>query len=584
MVIERVSPGVYTRIVDLSEFVRNVPSTIGFLPIISEKGRDNELILTNRRDFIPEFGQPNINYLDLGYLYNQGPYIAANFLDSSDDLYVIRCMPTDAKFANLVINSAAGVIGITASLAYDRENDIETTISGALSSGTGNLAVIYGRGRGSYYNNLKIDITKPRNTQLAGDNVYVLDVYELQERDNTTAFIRAFDGDSTSDLTYSIVETFEVSFNPDKLDLAGQSMWIEDVINSYSKLIKCKASTTNCKTQYGGSYIYESDFSYPFTNAIDVLSNPSGSIALSNGSDGNIDPANSNITTARANASSMLVQAYDGTLPKNTTSTSVVDEVVDTEAVYFSLVFAGGYPYDVQTAAIDLSRTLRKDCITIFDIGDKKNFSEADAYSDNHNTMYAARYTGYHKIFDQYTARDIWVSPVYQLAKVIPENDKVGEIWYAPAGFNRGICEGVKELRFSPNLSQRENLYLAQVNPLVKFSVGGVVVFGQLTTQTKTSSLQDVNVVRLILYMKRALEQFCRNYLFEQNDQTTWNQIQSNVEGFLKEIQNRRGLDKFSVDVGATDYEKKLKRVHVNINVTPTKAVEQIYLTFFVNG
>ena len=57
---QHVSPGVYTKIIDLSEFVQNVPSTIGYIPIISERGRDNQLIFTNARDFYLDYGKPNI--------------------------------------------------------------------------------------------------------------------------------------------------------------------------------------------------------------------------------------------------------------------------------------------------------------------------------------------------------------------------------------------------------------------------------------------------------------------------------------------------------------------------------------------
>ena len=38
-----VSPGVYSKIIDLSQFVQSVPSTIGFISALTEKGEDNKL-------------------------------------------------------------------------------------------------------------------------------------------------------------------------------------------------------------------------------------------------------------------------------------------------------------------------------------------------------------------------------------------------------------------------------------------------------------------------------------------------------------------------------------------------------------
>ena len=56
-----ISPGVYTKIIDLSAFVQAVPSTIGLVCGFSHRGRDNELIfLGSRSELISEFGEPNI--------------------------------------------------------------------------------------------------------------------------------------------------------------------------------------------------------------------------------------------------------------------------------------------------------------------------------------------------------------------------------------------------------------------------------------------------------------------------------------------------------------------------------------------
>jgi hypothetical protein len=91
-----------------------------------------------------------------------------------------------------------------------------------------------------------------------------------------------------------------------------------------------------------------------------------------------------------------------------------------------------------------------------------------------------------------------------------------------------------------------------------------------------------LNIVRLVLYCKRAIEQFCRFFIFEQNDQITWTQVSGAVVDFLDVIKNKRGLDSYSVEVGATDYEKKTKKFHVNIILQPTRVVEQIELNFFI--
>jgi len=54
------------------------------------------------------------------------------------------------------------------------------------------------------------------------------------------------------------------------------------------------------------------------------------------------------------------------------------------------------------------------------------------------------------------------------------------------------------------------------------------------------------------------------------------------ITEFLEVIKNKRGLDSYSVEVGATDYERKTKTFHVNIILEPTRVVEKIELNFFI--
>jgi len=124
-------------------------------------------------------------------------------------------------------------------------------------------------------------------------------------------------------------------------------------------------------------------------------------------------------------------------------------------------------------------------------------------------------------------------------------------------------------------------LYLEQINPIVKFNVG-YTVWGQLTSQKRPTAMQDLNITRLVLYIKRALEQFCKFYIFELNDEETWGRISSNIDKFLKMIQNKRGLYNYSIEVGASEYEIKAKQCHVNVTLNPTRVIEQIHLNFYI--
>jgi len=648
-----VSPGVFTKIIDLSTFIQTVPSTIGFVCGFSKKGRDNELIFVgSRSDFISEWGDPDIR--DYGKNYGQGPYIAYNHLGESGALYWLRLLPDDATYSNIRIDSklaggdATASITITYIEGINTYSEIQSNLE--VSGDTKPVAFLYPIGRGGFYNSLGVRLTAHSNPTLTG--VYVLDIYEKQS-----------DGDDI------IIESFDISFNPYAVDNAGDSIFITYILQTYSSVLRAEMVRANGEYTEGynlAARIYDKDIGTVTVNktvgsatlddnkqdftdwetdpetgnaayvisakdakgnqiwgwigaanaltdnseinvfsdrnlttatqgwngdtaAFDAASVISYEVKESNanlaapfsssepkplrkGSEGSLVDALGNLYTLEAET--LLEQGYTGLID---------DRILDPENNYFTLVYDAGYPSDVKTSISTLCQT-RRDCVGILDNGDNSTVNTALSTRtdiNTFNTFYVALYECYNKVSDPFTGEDVWFSPVYHMSYLIPRNDNVAELWFAPAGFQRAAIDSIKELRYNSTLGQRDQLYLKQLNPIVKFAAG-YVVWGQLTSQAKASALQDLNVTRLVLYCKRAIEQFCRFFIFEQNDAVTWGQVAGSVTEFLEVIKSKRGLDSYSVEVGASEYEKKTKKFHVNIILQPTRAVEQIELNFFV--
>lgn len=652
-----VSPGVYTKIIDLSNYVQAVPSTIGFMAGLTRKGRDNELVFVgSRADFISEWGEPNIT--DYGKNFGQGPYLAYNFLGESGSLYWMRALPDDATYSNMRINASMAATDASASITITYVDGINTQAelqTNLVADGTTHpIAFLYPIGRGDYYNAIGIRLTEHSNPTLNG--VYVLDVYEKQS-----------DGDDV------IIESFDVSFDPNAVDNAGDSIFIVSILETYSSVLRAKMTLANGDYTSGydlvarvfdknigtttvvtgtsatirdnkqdfsdwspavagtasyaviakdakGNEIWgwlgdvvvgtedetitvytertlttqgwngattlfdtDSDVTYEVKESNTSIATAfisSEPVPLKKGSEGSLVSATGTVDSAEAET--LLEQAYSGLLTNPVTGLAE-DTILDTETVYFTLVFDAGYPSDVKTAISTLCQT-RRDCVAIIDNGDNNTVNTAldtRVNTNKFNTFYVAMYEPFNKVSDIFSGEDIWVSPTYHMSYILPRNDNVAQIWYAAAGFNRGAIDSIKELRYNARLGQRDQMYLKQLNPIVNFG-GLYTVWGQLTSQAKTSALQDLNIVRLVLYCKRALEQFCRYFIFEQNDSITWSQCAGAIVPFLEEIKNKRGLDSYDVEVAATDYEKKSKRFHVNVTLTPTRTTEQIELNFFI--
>jgi len=652
--MSNISPGVYTKIIDLSAFVQNVPSTIGLLCGYSKKGRDNEVIFVgSRAEFISEWGEPNI--ADYGKNFGQGPYIGYNFLGESGSLYWMRVMADDASYANLRIDAQLAAADTTASISITHVESINTKAelktNLAVDVDTQPLCFLYPIGRGEHYNSIGVRFTEYSNPLLY--DTYVMDIYEKQS-----------DGDDV------IIESFNVSFDPNAKDTSGDSLWIQSVLETYSSVLRADMVLNEANDTYTAGYDlvvrnYDKDLGVVSANitsgsatisdnkqdfsdwekspetgtatyrivAKDAKGNTiNGWLGASSGTDSetvnvfaerDLDTAtqgwNGDVLTFDINsaityrikkslvsvatafvsatpqplrkgvegaliddqgdldtdeAETLLEQAYSGITD---------DTILDPESIYFTLVYDAGYPADVKTSISTLCQT-RRDCVGILDNGDNATVNAALATRNNTNTFnnyFVSLYEPFNKVSDPFTGADVWFSPVYHMSYLLPRNDNVAELWFAAAGYNRAAIDSIKEMRYNPRLGQRDQMYLKQLNPIVKFSQGHVV-WGQLTSQAKASALQDLNIVRLVLYAKRALEQFCRFFVFEQNDEITWGQVAGSVVDFLEVIKQNRGLDSYSVDVGATDYERKTKVFHVDVTLQPTRVVEKIELNFFI--
>lgn len=573
------SPGVYTKITDIGTYLEANPSTVGFIPIISEKGPDNRIVQINStEEFYQTFGEPEIGYVPG---YSQGPYVASEFLRNTNSLYVIRCLPLSAAkyatFANIsmyydgtTISDATSDTGMVIEYENKGTTVVDSIYANLIDSTdtSGNIMTFYGIGRGAYYNDIKLNLYKHQVTAKQNEGYYTLDVYVKQT--NEEGRINTFNSDTSATSTdfFIRVESFDVHFDPDKISGANESVWIEEIVNNYSKYIRVQSNEDVFRSLRSDNTF---DYSTAFTSGLRQLAN--GADALTQ-SDTYGTPDATEIT-------SILGKAYNGTLVSSEYGLTL-SEVKNIDGPNFTVVFDAGYPSDVKDKIKELV-DYRQDCVAICDNGHNYSVSDATTSRDTHNydTPFVALYESYTRIRDNFTNKMIWITPVYHMASVIPYSDRVSEVWFAPAGEKRATLTGIRDIRFNPNQTERDTLYLDQLNPIVRFDDGDRV-WGQLTTYQYPSPLQDLAVVRLYTYVSRVLRSFCMRQVFDPNDTRLYQRIKNGANLLLKEIQERRGLYSYELDVGSTDYERRMKTVHVNVTLEPVRAAERIELNFFV--
>ena len=198
------------------------------------------------------------------------------------------------------------------------------------------------------------------------------------------------------------------------------------------------------------------------------------------------------------------------------------------------------------------------------------------------DTSYAATYYPWIRINDGDNNRLVWVPPSVEVMGAYAFNDRVGQPWFAPAGFNRGGLERVLEVRRRLTQTQRDGLYNQRpgVNPIATFPGQGIVIFGQKTLQTKQSVLDRVNVRRMMLTVRKTISRMSRNFVFEQNNAATRSSLLNMVNGYLGSVQAANGINEFraSIEEGADLVDRNV--IKGKIFLKPTTVAEIIIFDF----
>jgi phage tail sheath protein FI len=171
-------------------------------------------------------------------------------------------------------------------------------------------------------------------------------------------------------------------------------------------------------------------------------------------------------------------------------------------------------------------------------------------------------------------------------------SERVSEVWFAPAGFNRGGLTagagGLPVVNVAEKLTakQRDDLYQANINPIASFPSEGIVIFGQKTLQVTPSALDRINVRRLLIYIKKQVSRFATSILFDQNVSVTWNRFKAAVEPFLASVQSRLGLTEYRLilDESTTTPDLIDRNVlYAKILLKPARAIEFIAVDFVIS-
>jgi len=258
---------------------------------------------------------------------------------------------------------------------------------------------------------------------------------------------------------------------------------------------------------------------------------------------------------------------------------------------------------DIVSEMIIFCRDVRKDCMTIIDVprhlvleGDSKfirptkpentfsrDIGQKLKYVTGLNSSYGALYGNWFKMVDGFTGKNFWIPQSTKMAGIYIYNDRIANIWDAPAGLNRGIIYGVNDLAYNPNGKDADQLYIKSINYAQKYPLDGFIAEGQKTTQVKPSAFDRVNVRRLFLRLERLVYEVSRYFVYEPNNYFTRRRLVDMVDPIFSRIKQQGGMYDYQIICDESNNTPDVidrNELKIAFFIKPVKTAEFILVDF----
>ena len=616
----QLSAGVNVSEVDLTTIVPSVATSIGAFAGPFAWGPTNEVVtISDEVRLASRFGNPN----STNYEYW---FSAANFLAYTNNLKIVRA----ANTAYSTLNASAGVNG---AILIQNEDDYEgnhataNTTNGPMVAkcpgALGNsLRVSICPSSQAFSSNLTVTDSLRTNAVTAGDTTINVNgtpnaaanliAGDLISVDGGTSYIRVESVNATAIITttapgtvvvgtavlrkWQYADQFKVA--PGTSDYATSKSASNDELhiividedgnftgtaNNVVEKWAFVSKAADAKDSSGSSIYYPN-----------VLNDQSEYVWWTGHQPGATNWGNNaqgtTFNTIRAPFSASMSGGADGTIV-TANVISAYAQFANADSVDISLIISGPANQAIATNLISNIAEVRKDCLVFLspersDVVNNPGNEVTDslAYRDSlTSTSFAVMDSGWKYQYDKYNDTYRYVPLNGDIAGLCARTDLERDPWYSPGGLNRGIIKNVIKLAYNPTKTNRDDLYVKGINPVVSFQGEGTVLFGDKTMLSKPSAFDRINVRRLFVVLEKSIARAARFSLFEFNDQFTRAQFVALVEPFLRDVQGRRGITDFRVVCDETNNTGEVidrNEFVGDIYIKPARSINFIQLNF----
>ena len=236
-------------------------------------------------------------------------------------------------------------------------------------------------------------------------------------------------------------------------------------------------------------------------------------------------------------------------------------------------------------AILDLPYGLSRDEAVAFHNGKYKKLPEGEAPEKAINSSYAAIFWPWQKIYNEFTEAYEWIPPSGLVAGAMAQTDRDYKIWYAPAGLKRGMLN--LSLATEVNLGKDDTDILYSngnvINPIVNYKGKGIVIWGQRTATREASAVDRINVRRMMMQVRKTVEESTAYFVFDPNDKSTWDSWLGTITPYLDTIVIGRGFREYKIvmdETTVTDEAQDRNEMPGIVYIKPTKTAEFIPIDF----
>ena len=549
----QLSPGVVSVEQDLSAIVPAIATTTAAIVGYSAKGSLDTKLITNRQDFITEYGKPITHAGESNFFH----YTALAFLENGTALYCKRVRHSVPNLAGVSYPDLYAGLHVV-----DRDSaDLNQPLTAGralpvyqVNTSVDTLFNIFAKDPGSWGNSISIKIPTAsiKSAWKVYSNGHIYECIKAHTSSNTilvsnaaywictTEHIVGYDEETSpyptwaTNQRYVDVDTEAFTFNLE--------VWFTDIYGISSKVETWNVSRKNRVDGRGRNLFIESRIN-GYSKYIVVDDSGRSDLLLPKAITGTEGyQATISAYTDRLGGGDDIYVSGTEVQPPTVANIDAgweyfanPDEIDVRILIGGASLFSNSSASDVATISAYMNNiaATRKDCIAILDVPYDYINSATDtvtyrsgtfsAESEDQagaaftvNSSYSALYAPWVKINDSYSDQIILVPPSGYVASQIAYTDSVAYPWNAPAGDTRGVLNvlGVSKIYSS---SDRDTLYQAGVNPIQLFRGAGVEIWGQKTLQKKTTALDRVNVRRLLIVLEKSITIALRQFLFEPN-------------------------------------------------------------------